>query len=83
MRTLPSARELQKSFDEAWATIYSMHLFVVSGSKQYLQFLCKGYCQGRLDNFVSDLDNEVVLKPKILAKCLEMAVEDIARKHAV
>lgn len=74
---LPNTKQLQKSFDEYWASIFSAHLFLVSDSMQYLQFLCKGYTAGKLQNFVKKLDDEV-LKPKILAKCVQKGIVDVA-----
>jgi hypothetical protein len=77
-QSLPNVVQLQQSFDAVWAEIFSTHIFVVSDSTQYLQFLCKGYTHGWLENFVPNLDNKDVLLPKLLAKCVGLGVADTA-----
>lgn len=77
-KKLPNTKQLQKSFDEYWARIFAAHLFLVSDSVQCLQFLCIGYTAGKLHNFVKKLDDEEVLKPNILAKCVQKGIVDDA-----
>jgi hypothetical protein len=77
-QNLPNTKQLQKSFDEYWARIFSVHLFLVSDSVQYLQFLGKGYTAGKLHNVVEKLDEEEVLNPKILAKSVQKGIVDVA-----
>lgn len=68
-QTLPTTSQLTRNMDIAWTHIFATTLFAVSDSTQYLEFVCKGYKNGHLNNFVKDVDFEDVLVPLVVANC--------------
>jgi len=68
-QTIPSITTLTRNIDIAWTQIFAATLFAVSDSVQYLQFVCKGYKTGNMNNFVRNLDFADVLIPLVVANC--------------